>query len=73
MIFNAFKTTLKRILLTSISMLVAVNLIFYVQAPKLFSNWWLIPVEFFIPLFLAILLTPIEYFKLSNYPRTQAK
>ncbi len=73
MIIKAFKTTMKRIVVTSFATLLAINLIFYIRSPEIFLNWWLIPVQFLIPLSLALILTPIEYFKLSNYSVTKAK
>jgi len=67
MLLKAYKTTCLRILPIAITVSVTVDLIFYFRAPEILLIWWLVPLQICIMLVLAAMLTPIEYFKFSNY------
>jgi hypothetical protein len=69
MFFSAFLVTLRRLTPALVVALTTFNSVqLLVNKVPISSLCWWLPLEFAALLFLVLLVTPIEYFKLSSYP-----
>ena len=69
MFATAFLVTLRRLAPALVASLVAFNVPFVFRTVEIASFWWLVPLEFVALLLLVLVVTPIEYFKLSSYSK----
>lgn len=69
MFLAAFIKTLLRLTPAGVGAIVAINAVLLFRNIELFRIWWLIPIQILCFWVLVLLVTPIEYYKLSSHKK----